>query len=164
MRPRLRKILCQYRIPAEDAEDLLQETLLIAVTKWAEIRNQKAWLAATLKNRCLMYWRSHRSRHNAEPIDPILLDEVMEPREPPQLQIHASRQLQALLEVLPIGQRKVLLMRCGLEMSPPEVAARLGYHPASIRKVVQRSLARLRRAASAQNDMRASRRLQTRSK
>ena len=62
MQPRLKRILFRYRIPAQDAEDILQETFLIMVAKWGSIRNPDSWLLATLANRCVIYWRKYRSR------------------------------------------------------------------------------------------------------
>src|SRR4029079_17597629 len=59
---KLKKVLSRYRIPAQDADDLLQETFLIMVSKLATIRNPDAWVVATLANRCIIYWRRHRSR------------------------------------------------------------------------------------------------------
>ena len=37
--PRLKRVLSRYRIPAQDADDLLQETFLIMVSKAGTIRN-----------------------------------------------------------------------------------------------------------------------------
>jgi RNA polymerase sigma factor (sigma-70 family) len=149
-RPRLKEILRRYRIPPEDAEDLLQETFLITLAKWYDIQNKEAWLAATLRNRCLMYWRARRSPHTPEPTDIADLETLIVAREPPQLQVHHARHLNKLLAILPPRQRLVLLLRCGLELSPLEVAERLGYHPASVRKMVRRALDRLRRAIDAE--------------
>ena len=60
--PKLRRILFRYRIPARDADDLLQETLLVLVSKQESVRNPEAWLQATLSNRCVLYWRRRRGR------------------------------------------------------------------------------------------------------
>ena len=49
--PRLKKVLSRYRIPPQDADELLQETFLILITKAGSIRNPDAWLLATLANR-----------------------------------------------------------------------------------------------------------------
>jgi DNA-directed RNA polymerase specialized sigma24 family protein len=50
--------------------------------------------------------------------------------------------------ILSVRHRAVLWLRFGLGLSTEEVAARLGYCPASIRKLTLRSLARLRLAVS----------------
>ena len=60
--PRLKRVLSRYQIPAQDADDLLQETFLIMVSKAGSIRNYDAWLVGTLANRCIIYWRKHRSK------------------------------------------------------------------------------------------------------
>lgn len=81
-RPRLKEILRRHRIPPEDAEDLLQETFVITLAKWPEIQNKQAWLAATLRNRCLMYWRARRSPHALELTELADLELLAPPREP----------------------------------------------------------------------------------
>ena len=59
---RLERILFRYQIPPQDSEDVLQEAVLTLIYKRTKIRDPEAWLVATLRNRCLMYWRSKRSR------------------------------------------------------------------------------------------------------
>lgn len=157
-RPRLKEILRRHRIPPEDAEDLLQETFVITITKWYEIQNKQAWLAATLRNRCLMYWRARRSPHALELTEMAELELLSPPREPLQMQVHHARQVKKLLALLPSRQRLAVVLRCGLEMSPLEVAEHLGYHPASVRKMVRRALLRLRRAAEGESERRTVRR------
>ncbi len=58
MRPKLKAILYRHRIPVEDTEDLIQETLLTLVRRRLEIRDPEAWVIAVLKKKCLMYWRA----------------------------------------------------------------------------------------------------------
>ena len=60
--PEIRQVLVRLRIPAQDAEDLIQETLLAFVAKRAAIANPVPWLLATLRNQCLLYWRRRRRR------------------------------------------------------------------------------------------------------
>ncbi len=153
-RPRLKEILRRHRIPPEDAEDLLQETFVITLAKWPEIQNKQAWLAATLRNRCLMYWRARRSPHALELTELADLELLAPPREPLQMQVHHSRHVKKLLALLPARQRLAVVLRCGLELSPVEVAEQLGYHPASVRKMVRRALLRLRRATESDAERR----------
>ncbi|HEY4588533.1 MAG TPA: sigma factor, partial [Thermoanaerobaculia bacterium] len=44
IRPRLRRLLRSYDIPPEDAEDLVQESILEALRKWDTIRQKDVWL------------------------------------------------------------------------------------------------------------------------
>src|SRR4030081_511966 len=60
--PKLKRVLWRYRIPLQDADDLLQETFLIMVSKSGSIRNPGPCLLAPLANRCIIYWRRHRSQ------------------------------------------------------------------------------------------------------
>src|SRR5580692_8609926 len=60
LRPAIRRILARYRIPPQDAEDVVQTALMLAVMKWAEIVMPDLWLLGTLQNRCIMYWRVRR--------------------------------------------------------------------------------------------------------
>jgi hypothetical protein len=60
-RPLLRSVLRHYRIPLEDAEDLIQDTLVLALMKWPQIRSLGPWLYGTLRHRCIGYWRKRRA-------------------------------------------------------------------------------------------------------
>ena len=48
LRPRLKQVLGRYRIPAHDAEDLVQEALISTIQKWDVIQDPEAWLLVTL--------------------------------------------------------------------------------------------------------------------
>ena len=142
MQPRLKRILARYRIPAQDAEDLLQETFLIMVAKWGTIRNPDAWLLATLANRCIIYWRKYRSRL-WDLVDTAILELLAEAEAPAQEQSDLRFDLEALLSALPERCRSVLRLRYGLGCSTAEAAERTGYCKSSIRKVTRRCLAAL---------------------
>lgn len=140
--PRLKRILFRYKIPAQDAEDLLQETFLIMVSKSASIRNPEAWLLATLSNRCVIYWRRHRSRL-WDLVDTTILELLAEAEAPTQELSDLRSDLDALLAQLPDRCRSVLRLRYGLGCSTAEAAERMGYCTSSIRKVTRRCLAAL---------------------
>ncbi|HSF40516.1 MAG TPA: sigma factor, partial [Thermoanaerobaculia bacterium] len=61
LRPRLKQVLGRYRVPAHDAEDLVQEALISTIQKWDVIQDPEAWLLVTLRNRCVVYWRKRRN-------------------------------------------------------------------------------------------------------
>jgi RNA polymerase sigma-70 factor (ECF subfamily) len=140
--PRLKRILFRYKIPAQDAEDLLQETFLIMVSKSGSIRNPDAWLLATLSNRCVIYWRRHRSRL-WDLVDTTILELLAEAEAPTQELSDLRADLDALLAQLPDRCRSVLRLRYGLGCSTAEAAERMGYCTSSIRKVTRRCLAAL---------------------
>jgi RNA polymerase sigma factor (sigma-70 family) len=142
MEPRLKRVLSRYRIPAQDAEDLLQETFLILISKSGSIRNPDVWLPATLANRCVIYWRKRRSRL-WDLVDSAILELLANAGAPPQEKSDLRCDLEALLAQLPERCRCVLRLRYGLGCSTAETAERMGYCPSSLRKVKRRCLAAL---------------------
>lgn len=142
--PRLKAVLGRHRIPPQDAEDLLQQALLAYLYKQDSILEPEAWLLGTLRNRCLMYWRSRR-RRLYEAVDSSLLDSIAEPRQPTQEANDLTRDLDALIGRLPDKCRNLLRLRYGLGCPPPEAARRLGYSSTGIYKIMERCLAALTR-------------------
>ena len=145
---KMERILCYYQIPPQDAEDLIQESVLTLLYKWEKIHSAEAWLLATLKRRCLMYWRSRRSRLT-DAVDTVILELLAEPTTPAQQQTEISHDLERALGTLPARCQNLLRLRYGLGYKPAEVADRLGYRVSSIRKVASRCLAALNRQLSA---------------
>jgi RNA polymerase sigma factor (sigma-70 family) len=142
MEPKLKRVLGRYKIPVQDADDLLQETFLILITKAGTIRNVDAWLLATLANRCIIYWRKHRSRL-WDLVDTTLLELLSDTETPPQERTELRCDLDALLSALPDRCRSVLRLRYGFGCSTAETAEKTGYCKSSIRKVTRRCLAAL---------------------
>jgi len=140
--PRLKKVLSRYRIPAQDADDLLQETFLILITKAGSIRNPDAWLIATLANRCIIYWRKHRNKL-WDLVDSAILELLADVEAPPQERADLRHDLDSLLLGLPERCRSVLRLRYGFGCSTAETAEKMGYCKSSIRKVTRRCLAAL---------------------
>ncbi len=142
IRPRLMRVFHRYQIPVEDAEDVLQDTLLILLHKWEGIQDPERWMFGTLRKRCLMYWRSRRS-HFCQAVDDAILDLVTEGQQPDQERSDLSRDLERALAHLSARCRSLLRLRYGLGYSPTEAADSLGYRRSSIRKVTSRCLAAL---------------------
>ena len=142
MQPRLKRVLSRYRIPAQDADDLLQETFLIMVTKAGSIRNYDAWLVGTLANRCIIYWRKHRSKL-WDLVDSAILELLADVEAPPQESADLRYDLDSMLSNLPDRCRSLLRLRYGFGCSTAETAERMGYCKSSIRKVTRRCLAAL---------------------
>ena len=111
--PKLRRILFRYRIPARDADDILQETFLVLVSKQESVRNPEAWLQATLSNRCVLYWRQRRGRVS-ELVDRTILELLGDPEVPADEAIAIRSDLDVLISRLPERCRPLLRRRYGL--------------------------------------------------
>jgi RNA polymerase sigma factor (sigma-70 family) len=142
LRPDLRRVLWRYRIPPEDAEDLVQTTFLLALTKWPTIENPGPWLIGTLQKRCIAYWRDRRLRTERH----VRLEEWA-----PQLAIETPQDrrdqltdLDTACRNLSAEQRGLLILRFHLGLSESEAAREAGLAPGSVRKTTHRAVARLR--------------------
>jgi RNA polymerase sigma-70 factor (ECF subfamily) len=145
MRPKLKRMLAATRIPVEDAEDVLQQALVVLVEKWDEIRDyREGWLLKTLHNHCCMYWR-HRRRKLHSAVDVTLLECLSQPVAPAQERSDLRRDLRQMIERLPPPCRALLELRYQLGYDQEEIAARLGYRGSSIGKISQRCLQALAR-------------------
>jgi RNA polymerase sigma factor (sigma-70 family) len=111
--PKLRRILLRYRIPARDADELLQETFLVLVSKQESVRNPDAWLQVTLSNRCVLYWRRRRSRVS-DLVDRTLLELLGDPDVPSEEAAAIRADLDALISRLPERCQPLLRRRYGL--------------------------------------------------
>ncbi len=144
VRPHLRRVLSQYRIPADDTEDVLQQALLALVYHWASIREPEAWLIGTLRKGCLVYWRQQRRRlYDAAEVS--VLEWLAAGVPPPQERAELWCDVTKLLGRLSARCRVLLHLRYCLGLEPPEVARLLGYRPASIGKLTSRCLTAMTR-------------------
>ena len=144
-RPGLNRLLASFRIPSEDAEDLLQQSLVALLHHWHQVREPESWLAVTLKRQCQMYWRRRRRRLYSA-VDAALLDLLSAPVAPPQERADLLADLRKLIDQLPPRCRTILTLRFQLGYEPAEVARRLGYRDSSIGKITTRCMAALARA------------------
>jgi len=142
LQPKMERILWHYRIPPQDAEDLVQEILISFVRRFDRVQNNEAWLVSALKYQCLLYWRRRRKRLY-QAVDSALLDALAEPQPSPAQRYDQAHDLANLLPKIPPRCRKVLELRYGLGMTPKELASKLGYQHSSISNIVRRCLAAL---------------------
>lgn len=144
MEPRLKRLLGTYRIPPDDAEDVLQQALLALLYQWDRVRDPECWLVGTLKRHCLMYWRNQR-RQIYSAVDTTLLEWLSEPVAPDQETANLRSDLESLLGRLPSRCRSLLQLRFWMGFEPSEVARRTGYRLSSIGKITNRCIAALSR-------------------
>ena len=142
--PKLKRLLALYRIPSDDAEDVLQQALLALLYQWDRVRDPESWLFGTLKRHCFMYWRMRRRRIYSA-VDTTILEWLSEPLAPSQERADLLSDLENLIDRLPSRCRSLLRLRFRLGYEPLEVAHKLGYRASSIGKVTTRCLAALSR-------------------
>lgn len=141
-----RLYLRRHQLPPEDADDILQETLLIYLVKHDQIHNPEAWLRGALRKRCHFYWR-RRQRNLLRIVDTGLLEAIAiaPAAQGPAPNDFAHTQLDRALETLPPRCRRLLRLRYGHDCDPQEAAAQLGYRRSGAYKIFERCLAALTR-------------------
>jgi RNA polymerase sigma factor (sigma-70 family) len=144
LEPKLKKLLAVYRIPSEDAEDVLQQALLALLYQWDRVRDPESWLFGTLKRHCLMYWRTHKRRIYLA-VDSTILEWLSEPIASSQEKADLLCDLESLINQLPPRCRSILRLRFRLGYEPTEVARMLGYRESSIGKITTRCMSALSR-------------------
>lgn len=143
VRPELVRVLRAFRIPPEDARDLLQNVYLTYLERADEIRDAAPWMVVAVRRECLHYVRAERHRMY-EAIDESLLDLVACPDEcPPQERDSLLAALARKIEMLGERCRELLRLRYGLGCDRFETAEGLGVRPSSIGTLEKRCLAEL---------------------
>ncbi len=129
------------RVPAADAEDLVQEVFLSALRKLKAIKDPAAfggWIFTIARNRAMDFYRERE--------DSV---EVSENHGHQQPRSQAALVAAAVLEViqkLPEAYRETLAMRLVEGMTGPEIAERTGLTPGSVRVNLHRGMELLRQA------------------
>lgn len=131
LEPRLKRILARYNIPAQDAEDLLQTSLIATLRSWSKLNDPEGWLIKTTVNQCLMYWRSRRRRPEST-LDRQELDFVCPPVPSPEDRIVDRWELERHIATLPPICQRLLRLRYTYGFSLTEIAEMLGLKASSI--------------------------------
>jgi RNA polymerase sigma factor (sigma-70 family) len=156
-RPKLDRQLAALKIPVEDAEDLVHDSLVSLLDHGMDgIENPEAWLLGTLRHKGLQYWRQQRREHRLQQI----LSRVLAAHEQaPQERQDSIRDLAALTKHLPAREAQALWLRFGLGRKPREIAVCLRIQPDSVRTLTRRALQRIRLELAAVGHLRGLHRL-----
>lgn len=138
-RPRAKAIVGFHRIPPEDADDLVQQTYLTYLSRWQEVRDPQAWLAGTLRRRCLMFWRARRQSWLST-VDDAVLDAQAAVGPTPQARVGLRLDLARIVARLPRRSRCLLELRYTWGCDYRETAERLGYKSSGIYTITKRCL------------------------
>jgi len=124
------------RVPASDADDVVQEVFLQAFRSLDGLRDPGAvgpWLCRVARSRSIDHLR--RRRHVET------LPEALPRGAPP---VAEAREALDAVRALPEAYRETLLMRLVEGLSGPEIAARTGLTPGSVRVNLHRGMRLLR--------------------
>lgn len=135
--------LLLLRVPRGEAEDLVQDVFLTALRRIRDLRDGEAfgpWLCAIARNRAVDHFRRRR------PTVPLPEDEGPGPAPPPDAE--AAEALEAV-RALPPAYRETLILRLVEGLTGPEIAARTGLTPGSVRVNLHRGMKLLRDALGA---------------
>jgi RNA polymerase sigma-70 factor (ECF subfamily) len=127
------------RVPAGDAEDLVQDVFVSAMRQLRGLRTAAAfrgWLAAIARNRAIDYFRN--ARHSTTLEDSTEREHGVRP---------AGQDTFVVLDVirsLPEAYRETLILRLVEGMTGPEIAQQTGLTPDSVRVNLCRGMKMLR--------------------
>ena len=128
------------RVPYREVDDLVQDVFLVALRRLSTLRDSAAfggWLAMITRNRAIDY---HRGAREVEELPEDLPDHRPAEKE---TEAEAARTLD-VIRALPEAYRETLVLRLVEGMTGPEIAARTGLTPASVRVNLHRGMKMLR--------------------
>lgn len=124
------------RVPRVEVDDLVQDVFLIALTKMDTLRDSSAfgpWLAMIARNRAMDF---HRRSRESEELSPNLAGVSTREAE--------AAEVLAIIRALPEAYCETLVLRLVEGMTGPEIAARTGLTPDSVRVNLSRGMKLLR--------------------
>jgi RNA polymerase sigma-70 factor, ECF subfamily len=128
------------RVPRAEVDDLVQDIFLHAFKKLHTLRDAAAfgpWIAMIARNRAIDFHR--RSRETVELTDDVRGSNTSDSR---------AAEILELIRNLPEAYRETLVLRLVEGMTGPEIAARTGLTPASVRVNLHRGMKLLREKLS----------------
>src|SRR6266851_4811129 len=124
------------RVPRGEVDDLVQDIFLHALRKLHTLRDAAAfgpWIAMIARNRAMDFYRSSR--------ETVEVTEQMAVERPPN---RTAKEILDMICHLPEAYRETLVLRFVEGMTGPEIAARTGLTPASVRVNLHRGMKMLR--------------------
>jgi len=133
------------RVPFSEVDDLVQDVFLLALPRLGSLRDVARfgpWLAAIARNRANDY---HRQRvDQVELTDGLPANESASQMKSSPVEEVEAEFILGLARTLPETYRETLLLRLVEGMTGPEIAARTGLTPGSVRVNLHRGMQQLR--------------------
>jgi RNA polymerase sigma-70 factor (ECF subfamily) len=132
------------RVPLRDVDDLVQDAFLQALRRLHTLRDRArfgAWLAVIVRNRANDY---HRESVEEVELDESLCGDDVAVHSVSGAPDEEAAFLLAAIRELPETYREPLLLRLVEGMTGPEIAARTGLRPGSVRVNLHRGMQQLR--------------------
>jgi len=136
------------RLPPADADDVAQNVFINAYTKLHSLREPAAfagWIARSARNAAEDFRRAMSDTVRRTISDMVELEDAYVTHETQAEDAEAARALEAI-RALPETYRETLMMRLVEGMSGPEISARTGLTPGSVRVNLHRGMQLLRGA------------------
>ncbi len=124
------------RVPRDEVDDLVQDIFLHALRKLHTLREAAVfgpWIAMIARNRAMDFYR--RSRETVEVTEEMAVEQPAD---------GTAKEILELICHLPEAYRETLVLRFVEGMTGPEIAARTGLTPASVRVNLHRGMKMLR--------------------
>lgn len=131
------------RVPTDDVDDLVQDVFLIALKRLATLREPCSfgpWLAAITRNRANDHYRRYVSQDQLPDDDST----VSTSSENSGAHSVIATEILGIVRTLPEAYRETLILRLVEQMTGPEIAARTGLTPGSVRVNLHRGMQQLR--------------------
>ena len=128
------------RVPYRDVDDLVQDVFLSALKRLGSLREAAAfggWLAMIARNRAVDYYRRAHETEELTDEMPVTSHRDTEAE-------HEAARMLEVVRGLPEAYRETLVLRLVEGMTGPEIAARTGMTPASVRVNLHRGMKLLR--------------------
>jgi RNA polymerase sigma-70 factor (ECF subfamily) len=128
------------RVPYRDVDDLVQDVFLSALKRLGSLREAAAfggWLAMIARNRAVDYYRRAHETEELTDEMPVTSHRDTEAE-------HEAARMLEVVRGLPEAYRETLVLRLVEGMTGPEIAARIGMTPASVRVNLHRGMKLLR--------------------
>ncbi|HEY7784014.1 MAG TPA: sigma-70 family RNA polymerase sigma factor [Pyrinomonadaceae bacterium] len=125
------------RVPRDEVDDLLQDIFLHALKKLHTLRDSRAfgpWIATIARNRAIDFHRGTR--------ETVEVTENLQTTVPPSTR---AKEILEIIRALPDAYRETLVLRLVEGMTGPEIAARTGLTPDSVRVNLHRGMKLLRK-------------------